>query len=439
MFICVLSLILTAAQPGAIGGAADSPLELTLDRAVEIGTASSFRLQRTRRNERLADERVRETKGALGPRFAVSFGANQSQRYYDFQGTYDYNQATPQFDSTLGATASYELDISGIRKRQLQQTRLSKDASAVDAAQASVDVASEIRGNYVRALRAQQQVSVDSQYLELLDSLIERARISQPQTLGFLESERSNAALTLEQSKQGADLTFSSLRQTLRLEEDRPLRLTTELPAPPPLPGRDHLLSIAYENRNDLKHSEIRLKQARIAKIQATDSRRPTLRVSAVASQALTGDTFLLRGENHGRSRTLGAVVNFALPLISYDGGQLAANRNIASIQAEQALADAEEAKERAENEINQLLIGLNRARERLSKLPDVQQARQSLSQAEQQMLAAPAREAAGLLAQVTNARQNWKASVLSRNDALTAYYTNYYQLQRSLGTERIQ
>ena len=199
MIICVLALSLTAAQSGAMEDPAVDPLELTMDWAVEIGTASSFRLQRSRRNGRIAEERLRGTKGALGPRFDVNLGANQSQRYYDFQGTYDYNQANPQFDSTLGANASYEFDISGIRKRQLQQTRLSKDASAVDAAQASVDVASEIRGNYVRALRAQQQVSVDSQYLELLDSLIERARISQPQTLGFLESERSNAALTLEQ------------------------------------------------------------------------------------------------------------------------------------------------------------------------------------------------------------------------------------------------
>lgn len=439
MIICVLALSLTAAQPGETGRAAVSPLELTMDEAVEIGTAGSFRLQRSRRNGRIAEERLRANKGALGPRFDVNFGANQSQRYYDFQGTYDYNQATPQFDSTLGANASYEFDISGIRKRQLEQVRLSKDASAVDAAQASVDVATDVRSNYVRALRAQQQVSVDGEYLELLDSLIGRARVSQSQTVGFLESERSNAALTLEQSKQVADLTFSSLRQILRLEEDRPLKLTTNLPEPPPLPGRDRLLSIAYENRNDLKHSKIRLTQARIAKIQAMDSRRPTLRVSAFASQALTGDTLLLGGENHGRSRTLGALVNFALPLFSYDGGQLAANRNIAGIQADQATADAEEAKERAENEINQVLIGLNRARERLSKLPDVQQARQSLSQAEQQMLAAPAREAAGLLAQVTNARQNWKASVLSRNDALTAYYTNYYQLQRSLGTETVQ
>jgi hypothetical protein len=109
------------------------------------------------------------------------------------------------------------------------------------------------------------------------------------------------------------------------------------------------------------------------------------------------------------------------------------------AVQAKQARAGAEEAKEHADNEIDQLLIGLNRPRERMSKPPDVQQAGQPLSQAEQQMLAASARETAGLLAQVTNARQNWKTSVLSRNDALTAYYTNYYQLQRSLGTEMIQ
>lgn len=439
MFICVLALFVSAAQADAGVGAGVSPLKLSMDDAVKIGAAKSFRLQRSRRNDRIAEERLKGTKGALGPSLDVSLGANQSQRYYDFQGSYDYNQATPQFDATLGSNASYEIDISGIRRRQLQQAQLSREATAIDGAQANVDVATDIRSNYARALRAQQQVAVDGEYLSLLDDLIARARVSQPQSVSFLESERANAALTLEQSKQSAELTFSSLRQTLRLEEDQPLKLTTSLSMPEPLPSADQLLSIAYENRNDLKHSEIRLKQARISKIQAMDPRRPTLRVSAFASQALTGDTILLGAGNHGRSRTLGAAVSFALPLLSYDGGQLDSNRKIAAIQADQAMADAEEAKERAENEISQVLISLNRARERLSKLPDVQLARQSLSQVEQLMLTAPAREAAGLLAQVTNARQNWKSSSLSRGDALTAYYTSYYQLQRVLGTEVVR
>ena len=207
---------------------------------------------------------------------------------------------------------------------------------------------------------------------------------------------------------------------------------------PLPLPSTDKLLDIAYKNRNDLKQADIRLKQARLQKVQASDSRRPSLNASVYASQAFNGDYITLGGDNHGRTRQAAAALNFALPLLLYDGGQLKSQQNSANIQAEQALADAEEAKERAENEINQLMIGLNRAQERLKRLPDEAQARASLSQAEQQMLAASPTEASGVLAQVTNARQNLRSSVLSRNDALTDYYQNFYRLQRSLGTEDV-
>lgn len=122
-----------------------------------------------------------------------------------------------------------------------------------------------------------------------------------------------------------------------------------------------------------------------------------------------------------------------------YDGGQLNSNKQVAILQAEQAVADSEEAKERAETEINQVVIGLTRAQERLKHLPDATQARQSLTPAEQQMLGASPGEAAGALAQLTNARQNWRSSVVSRNDALTDFYSNYYRLQRSLGTEEVR
>lgn len=264
-----------------------------------------------------------------------------------------------------------------------------------------------------QALRAQEQVTADTEYLALIDSLLARAKTGQPSVVSFLESERSNAAQSLESTKTSADLTFSNLRQILRLESDEALELTTELPNPEPLPSTDRLFKVALDNRNDLKQSAIRLKQARISRIQATDSRRPSLRATAFATQGLTGETFTLRGDSRGRSRSGGAQLGFSLPLFFYDGGQLNSNKKIADIQAEQALADSEEASERAETEINQGVIGLDRAQQRLKKLPDAAQARQSLAQAEQQMLAASATEAAGALAQVTNARQNWRSSVV--------------------------
>jgi len=120
------------------------------------------------------------------------------------------------------------------------------------------------------------------------------------------------------------------------------------------------------------------------------------------------------------------------------DGGQLKNQRRITEIQAEQALADREEATERAENEINQVMIGLTSAQQRLRSLPDVEQALEALSRVENLMLAAPANDAPGFVAQVTNARQNWRSAVVSRNDVLTDFYGSYYRLQRSVGIEDI-
>lgn len=430
-----MALALGTTQPEATG----QKISLTIDEAVALGADRSFRLQRSVRNNKVADQRLRGTRAGLGPRLDMTYGASQSQRYYDFQGTYDYNQGQPSFYTDATANASYAIDISGVQKRQVQQARLSRESSGIDLRQTTLDVSSDIRTNYVNALRAQEQVEADSEYLALIDSLLGRARAAQPSVVSFLETERQNAAQSLESTRTNADLAFSNLRNLLRLDNDDQLVLTSELRPPAPVPSIDRLLRIATENRNDLKQADIRLQQARIAKVQARDSRRPSLRASAYAGQSLNGDYFTLGGDNHGRTRQAAAVVNFAVPLFLYDGGQLDSNRQVALIQADQAVADAEEAKERAENEINQVMISLRRAEQRLKGLPDPQQARQSLTQAEQQMLAASPTEAAGALAQVTNARQNWRSSVVSRNDALTDFYTSYYRLQRALGTEEVR
>ena len=439
MSIPFIVLAIAASQPSVRDQPTPEPIKLTLEDAVEIGTERSFRIQRSDRNERMSAERLRGTKGLAGPRLDLNLGANQSQRYYDFRGTFDYNQAEPSFLGDANAFASYDFDVSGVQKRQIRQARLSRDMSKIELAQATLDVSTDIRTNYVGALRAQRQVRADTDYVAQIAELIERARVSQPSVVPFLESEQLNAVQTLEGSRTAADLTLSNLKQILRLPREQALELTSELSNPDPLPGIDRLLKIAVENRNDLKQSQIRLQQARIAKIQATDSRKPSMRATAFATQSYTGDYFTLNGDNHGRTRSAAAVLTFNLPIFQYDGGALASNRNIASIQAEQALADAEEAEERAETEINQVLIGLNSAGERLKRLPDVGQARQSLAQAEAQLLSAPANVAPALLAQVTNARQNWRSSVVSRSDALTDYFGNYYRLQRAVGTEEIR
>lgn len=414
-------------------------VELSLEEAVTLGLSRSFRVQRSARNEDVAETRVDSSRAGLRPRFDLNGSASQDQRYIEFHGNaFQFNQATPAFYGNLHAFGSLPLDISGVTRRQIRQSRLSHASSELDLAQASIDVATDIRTQYVNARRAHEQVLADEEYVRLVESLLAGARGQQPGVVPFLETERDNAFQQMESTKTSAELAFSSLRQTLRLPRDVQLRLTDSLPPPRPLPQTTELLEMAGRNRNDLKQAQVRLDQARLSRRQAMDSRLPRLGVTAYAIQGLTGRSPLFGDRDSGRSLNTGIALTLNVPLLQYDGGVLRNNRHIADVQAEQAVADAEEAMERAENEISQVMIGLNRANQRLSSLPDVGRAREALAQAEAQMLRASSADAPGMAAQVTNARQNWRSALLARNDALTDYHSNLFRLQRAVGTDEL-
>lgn len=431
MSVCWLVAAVVSVQAGA-------SLDLTIEEAVEIALSRSFQVQRSERNRAIAAERVRSAKAALGPRVDVSVGTDQSQRYYDFQGRYDYSLATPQFSANAGANASYDFDIAGVRARGLRQSRLSQDSAVADSEQTMLNVAMDTRLAYHQALRAQQQVDLDQESVRLIDDLVARVRLRQPGVVEFLTIERSNAALTLEQSRQSFDLSQSALAQQLRLDEEQGIRLEFRPAALPPIPALDWLLRVAETKRADVKQSRIRLAQARLAQTQTTDFRRPSLRVSAFALQTLTGDTLLPRGADLGRAKNAGIGLSFTMPILSYDGGALDAARRIAAIQTEQAAADVEEARERARNELSAELIGLRRARTRIDQAPDIGQAEEALRSAEAQLLSASPKDAPAMLAQVSNARQNWRASMTLKSDAMSAFYGEYFRLMRSLGTDML-
>jgi outer membrane protein TolC len=418
---------------------ASETVTLTIEQAVAMGLQRSFRVQRSNRNENMAEHRADSARAGRRPRLDLGVGAGQNQSYYDFQGNaQSFNRSEPQFSADAFATASLPIDISGVTRRQVRQAELTRSIAEFDVAQASIDVATDIRVNFVNALRAQEQVKAEAAYVAEIEELLERARAQQPGVVPFVETELSNARQTLQSTRTSSEIAFQTLRQNLRLPRATALELAARLPEPTQLPSIDMLLEIATRNRNDLRQAAIRLDQARLATVQASDSRRPSLRVTGYASQRLNDE--LPNFQNFdGRTRSGGVVITGTVPLLSVDGGIVRNARRIAGIQAEQALADREEAIERAENEINQVMISLTRAEQRMQSLPDVAQALSALNRVEGLMLAAPASDASGYVAQVTNARQNWRSAVVSRNDSLTDFYSNFFRLQKAVGTEEIR
>jgi outer membrane protein TolC len=436
----VIALAIGASAPLAqvpTGGDQPAAVSLSMEEAVKTALERSFRVQRANRNAEIAGRRVDVARAQNRPRLDVGLGASQNQSYYDFQGNaFSFNRAEPQFSADATASASLPLDISGVTRRQIRQSRYSQQSSELDRDQAALDTSTDVRAAYTTALRSQEAVRADEEYLARIDTVLVQARTRQPSVIAFLETERSNADQTLRSNRTTADLSMQSLRLLIHVPRETKLVLTSQLPtAPSQLPSTDMLLDLATKNRVDLRQSAIRLEQARLAEVQASDSRRPSVRITAYGSQRLNDELPNFRNFD-GRTRSGGLVVTGSVPIFVVDGGQLRNQKRITQIQAEQALADRQEATERAENEINQVMIALNSAQTRLRNLPDVEQALSALSRVENLMLAASANDAPGFVAQVTNARQNWRQAVVSRNEATAEFFSSYYRLQRSVGTE---
>ncbi|HET9811729.1 MAG TPA: TolC family protein [Sphingomicrobium sp.] len=412
-------------------------MSLTVDEAVAISLERSFRVQRSERNAEIADLQVDNARAGLRPRFDSHLRVGQSQSYSEFSGSsHRFTDLTPDFSASVNAVASMPIDIWGVTKRRVEQAENARDSVNINLEQSALEVAVQVRSNYVRALQSKGRTDANRAVLREIETLIDRASSEQPSIVPFLESERDLATQQLNGSETEFELAVARLTQSMRVPTSTHLVLESDLPQPIVLPSDDRLFAIASQNRTDLRQAEINLDQARLRRDQAEDVRRPTLGVDLFADQGVTGRSPLFGDRDSGRSLAVGVAARLDIPLLQYDGGILRNSRKVADIQAEQALADHAEAFERTENELDQLLISLKRLRERLDTLPDINLAESSLRTAERALLAASPSGASATLAQVTNARENLRRARLARTDTLAEYDSNVILLSRAIGRD---
>jgi outer membrane protein TolC len=210
------------------------------------------------------------------------------------------------------------------------------------------------------------------------------------------------------------------------------LRLTTEMTHEPLQADGRNLLQKAMSLRPDVQQAQLRIRQAEISQRQVSDGRKPSVSIGGYLNKEMVGSD-PLDGEGR-RINNRGLGVNVKVPLAQFDGGQLARQKRIAGLQKEQAIADAEELKERVAYDLRQALLAVERAESRIESVPDKQQAFAALKRAEQQMLAAPDGQAQSLLAQVSNARNAWRSAETASADAYIDYNRALFRLKRTLG-----
>jgi outer membrane protein TolC len=195
---------------------------------------------------------------------------------------------------------------------------------------------------------------------------------------------------------------------------------------------REGLLDRALNDRPDVQSAALRVKQAATSVEQVSDSRKPTVRVGAFASQQFAGGA--IYDGSYDRLRQEGGLVSVNVPLLQWDDGQLRRNKDIAHLQKDQADADLEELRERVAYDVRAQLLAVTRAENRIRNLPDPKAALQALNRAEQMLLTAPPETAQGLFAQVSNARQAWRSAETATADAYIDYNLAVFRLKRLIG-----
>ncbi len=247
----------------------------------------------------------------------------------------------------------------------------------------------------------------------------------------FLELELAGARQAASQSRAAAEQAEDRLRQDLALPVDLGLDLVSPLDRPRPSPELA-ILGGTMGTRADLELARQRVRQAELAVEQAGDGRRTTLTAGTYLNQYFGGRFVNETGRTSNRD--YGLTLALRLPLLNYDAGRSDDVARIAEIRSEQARADLADQRRRAELELRQLRALYDRAMQRLDLLPDASAAERALTAAEQALLSAPEGMAAGLLAQVSNARTAWRAAQIAAVDAFAEGQIATVRLRRASG-----
>jgi len=414
-------------------GASSQVYDLSIDDAIALAQQRSFKTARARRSLGQNELRYSNAKSQYLPKLSSNVTLNQQARGLAAKGdTYAYSVSSlGQFQGTASADLSMPIDVGGVIHRQVRQADIWRGIASNDVTNAALDVTLDVQSSYLNALRAQNSADADERVAQEIQDLLKRAGPNS--VLGsFLQVELANAQQTAQSSRESADNAQDGLKQLLRVPPEARLRLTSDFRGRKEPVEKNGLLARALSKRPDVQSALLRVQQAQTSIQQVSDSRKPTVRIGAFASQQIAGGA--VYDGSYDRLRQEGGLVNVSVPFFQWDNGQLRRNKEVARLAREQADADLEELRERVAYDVRQQLLAVSRAENRIRNLPDPRQALQALQRAEQMLLSAPPETAQGLVAQVSNARQAWRSAETATADAYIDYNNAVFRLKRLIG-----
>ena len=365
-----LAVVLSA---GAL--AQQQPSGLTLQDSIRIALQNSRSLRTVLEDERKANARVREAKGAGLPQLDISANYRRLDRvpkarfpsFDPVSGTFTFNEIEIQpIDSGTGTVSlSQVVDISGVVRTATDAASLFSRIANLDVQRTRNDVVLQVKQAFYDVLRAQELVRVAEESLR--NAEVRRKLAQAAVDAGVspkLDVMRAEAAVAAAQqavitARNALQLAKSAFNNVLGRRVDEPVELLPVDEQVPESADFNQYLQEALAKRPEMVQANLGIS---LAENQITAAKRDQLPTVVVRGQwdfNLKTSTFQPRES----SFTTIAAVQFKI----WDSGQTQG-------RVEQARADVDKAKITIENvregialEVRNAYLGLQEAREKVA------------------------------------------------------------------------
>ena len=283
-----LIIALTAFLMTSDLGAQQAPATMSLEEAVQLARRHSPGYRQQVNDESVADWNVRAAYGALLPSLTLGAGMDWrgggTPRIAGLSGEELGLRRTPDY---LFSDYSVFLgwSMSGGTFFRMAQERAARDATTARIEAAAYTLETNITRQYLAALRARDAVELAERELSSTDEALKLAqarveagaapRMDQAQA----EVERGRAEVTLLQAQASAETEKLRLLQSIGLDLDQPVDLTTELAVFEPVWTQEELMQAAMQSHPQLAAARAAESAGRAAARAARMSYLPTISV----------------------------------------------------------------------------------------------------------------------------------------------------------------
>ncbi len=266
--------------------------ELSVQDCVDIALAHSPKVISARLAVQSAAVSLSNAKNVLLPTVSLSGDA-------DFT-----NSKTPGSLRTnshgAGTALNADLSISGLTDigRTIQTQKLKLAQSKMDLCDTENSIISSVKSAYYALLSAQRAVAIRTQSRDLYQEQYDRTQAFYDQGLRpkvdvtTAEVNLNNEILSLIRATNLVKTRTATLANMMGVPRDTPFVLNDEIPTEKPEMTFEEALTLAYENRPDVRSSKVSLQISQIQLRQAKAAYWPTFTLGASFSKS--GDEFRL-------------------------------------------------------------------------------------------------------------------------------------------------